>query len=67
MANYGPHQSVCSAQGSRPVKIGHNSISHDARSATRLVRITLLLALAFSALAALAKEQLQTVTQVAAA
>ena len=61
--NYGPHQYLCSPQGSSPVKIKHISISHAARSATRLARVTILLALAFLAGAAQA-QQPQTIEQI---
>ncbi len=56
MANYGPHQSVCSAQGSSPVKIKHISISRALPAACRLARTMLVLALALSAAAALAQQ-----------
>jgi len=35
MANYGPHQYLCSTQGSSPVKIKHSSISRVPRPAKR--------------------------------
>ena len=37
-ANYGPHQYLCSAQGSSPVKIKHTSISRVLRTPGRLAR-----------------------------
>jgi len=61
--NYGPHQYLCSPQGSSPVKIKHISISRAARSATRLARVTILLALAFLAGAAQA-QQPQTIDSI---
>jgi len=63
MANYGPHQYVCSTQGSRPVKIKHISISRALRTSNRLARIVLVLALALSAAAALA-QQSQTIESI---
>ena len=62
-ANYGPHKYVCSAQGSRPVKIKHISISRALRITSRLARTILLLALAISAGAALA-QQPQTIESI---
>ncbi|MGO9637529.1 MAG: POTRA domain-containing protein, partial [Terracidiphilus sp.] len=58
MANYGPHQYVCSAQGSGPVKIMHISIFRALRTANRLACAVLVLALALSAVAALAQQPL---------
>ena len=55
MANYGPHQYVCSEQGYSPVKIMHISISRALRTTSRLARAVLVLALALSAAAALAQ------------
>src|ERR1035441_8627366 len=46
MANFGPHQYVCSALGSRPVKIKHISISRALRTTNRRARTVLVLALA---------------------
>ncbi|MGD0293920.1 MAG: outer membrane protein assembly factor BamA [Terracidiphilus sp.] len=63
MANYGPHQYVCSAQGSRPVKIEHISISRALRITSRLAYTMLVLALALSAAAALA-QQPQTIESI---
>ncbi len=63
MANYGPHQSVCSAQGSRPVKIKHISISRASRTTSRLARTILVLALTLSAAAALT-QQPQTIESI---
>jgi outer membrane protein insertion porin family len=63
MANYGPHQSVCSAQGSRPVTIKHISVSRALRTTSRLARTVLVLALALSAAAALA-QQPQTIESI---
>ena len=62
-ANYGPHQCMCSAQGSRPVKIQHNSITRAMRTTSCLARTMLLLALTFSAGAALA-QQPQTIDSI---
>jgi outer membrane protein insertion porin family len=62
-ANYGPHQCMCSAQGSRPVKIQHNSVFRVLRTTSRLARTMLLVALALSAGAALA-QQPQTVDSI---
>ena len=39
MANYGPHQYLCSTQGSSPVKIKHSSVSRALRTPGRLARI----------------------------
>ncbi len=63
MANFGPHQSVCSAQGSRPVKIKHISVSRALRTASCLARTVLVIALALSAAAALA-QQPQTIESI---
>ena len=63
MANYGPHQYVCSAQGSRPVWIKHIFISRALRTTNRLAHIVLVLALALSAAAALA-QQSQTIESI---
>ncbi len=62
-ANYGPHQYLCSTQGSSPVKIKHSSISRVLRTTSRLARTLILLALALTATAALA-QQAQTVDQI---
>ncbi len=61
--NHGPHQYLCSPQGSSPVKIKHTSISRAARSASRLARLMILLALATIAGAALA-QQPQTIDSI---
>jgi len=53
--NNGTKENLCPPQGSNPVKIQHISISHAMRTAQRLARIVLLLALASSAVAALAQ------------
>jgi outer membrane protein insertion porin family len=63
MANFGPHQYVCSTQGSSPVKIKHISISRALRATNRLARTVLVLALALSAAAALA-QQPQTIESI---
>ena len=53
--NNGTKEYLCPPQGSNPVKIKHTSISRAMRTAKRLARIVLLLALASSAVAALAQ------------
>jgi outer membrane protein insertion porin family len=58
--NHGPHQYLCSPQGSSPVKIKHTSIS---RAAYRLAGMAMLLALALAAVASLA-QQPQTIEQI---
>jgi outer membrane protein insertion porin family len=63
MANYGPHQYVCSAQGTRPVKIKHISIFRALPAASRLARTVLVFALALCAAAALA-QQPQTIESI---
>src|ERR1039458_9542397 len=63
MANYGPHQYVCSAQGYRPVKIKHISVSRALRTTSRIAHVVLVLALALSAAAALA-QQPQTIDSI---
>jgi outer membrane protein insertion porin family len=62
-ANYGPHQCMCSAQGSRPVKIQHNSVFRVLRTTSRLARTMLLVALTLLAGAALA-QQPQTIDSI---
>ena len=59
---HGPHQHLCSPQGSSPVKIKHTSISRNSR-ASRLGRILMILALAVCANAALAQDT-QTIQQI---
>jgi outer membrane protein insertion porin family len=54
-ANYGPEPYLCSAQGFSPVKSKHTRISAAKRIASRMARMMLLLALAFTAVAALAQ------------
>src|ERR1035437_5592718 len=63
MANYGPHQYVCSAQGCRPVKIKHISVTRLLRTTSRMARTMLMLLLALSAVAALA-QQPQTIDSI---
>jgi outer membrane protein insertion porin family len=63
MANYGPHQYFCSPHGSSPVKAKHIPMSSALRAARRLTGMTLLLALALAAGAALA-QQPQTIDQI---
>ena len=59
--NFGPHQYLCSPQGPGPVKIKHSCIARAPRTASRrpgvnlAARMTILLALAFTAAAALAQ------------
>ncbi len=62
-ANYGPQQYLCSAQGFSPVKIRHESVSRALRTTSLLARTMLLLALIFSACAALA-QQPQTIDSI---
>jgi len=50
MANYGPHQYLCSKQGSGPVKIKHTSISRVLRTPGRLARIAQLLGVSLALL-----------------
>ena len=61
--NHGPHQYLCSPQGSSPVKIKDTSISRVLRISSRLARIVLTLALAVTAGAALA-QQPQTIDSI---
>ena len=68
---YGPHQQLCSPQGSSPVKIKHTSIfrtmrteSPVARLGSRLCRVLLLVTLAFSVATAMAQDSPQTITQI---
>ena len=61
--NYGPHQYMCSPQGSSPVKIKHTSIFRAGCALSRLWFVLALFALAFSAGAALA-QQSQTIEQI---
>ena len=57
--NHGPHQFLCSPQGSSPVKIKHASIFRTlriaAQTASRMARLSLLMVMAISAVAALAQ------------
>jgi outer membrane protein insertion porin family len=55
-ANYGPHQNLCSTQGSSPVKIKHTSIYRVLRTSGRLARIVSLLMVVISAGTALAQQ-----------
>jgi outer membrane protein insertion porin family len=52
---HGPHQYLCSPQGSSPVKIRHTSIARNLRISARLARLALLLVLAVSAVSAMAQ------------
>jgi outer membrane protein insertion porin family len=61
-ANYGPHQYLCSTQGSCPVKTKHALISRIVRT-SRLLRCGLILALLAAAGAALA-QQSQTIDSI---
>jgi len=62
-ANYGPHQFLCSARGSGPVKIKHDSITRALRATSRMARTMLLVALTLAAGAALA-QQPQTIDSI---
>ncbi len=61
--NYGPHQYLCSPQGSSPVKIKHTSVSHTLRTASRLARMAIVVMLVLVAGAALAQTP-QTIDQI---
>jgi len=61
--NYGPHQYLCSTQGSRPVKIKHIDISRVWRTTSRLACTMILLTLALTAGVALA-QQPQTIDSI---
>jgi outer membrane protein insertion porin family len=76
---YGPHQHLCSPQGSSPVKIKHTFISRTERAVSRVShpalrpvpslaswfgRVLLILALAVCAATALAQESAQTINQI---
>ena len=61
--NYGPHQYMCSPQGSSPVKIKHTSICRTFRPSSRLARVAMLLVLTLIAGAAVA-QQPQTIDQI---
>jgi len=50
LANYGPHQYLCSTPGSRPAKIRHFSISRVSLAPGRLVSLVLLFVLGFAPL-----------------
>jgi len=69
MANYAPHQYVCSPHGSSPVKTKHICIARAPRTVSwltgmsRLVAMALLLVLAFSTCSALAQQQ-ETIDQI---
>ncbi len=56
MANYGPHQFLCSTQGSSPVKIKHTSISRVLCTPGRLARMALAVALLATAGTAAAQQ-----------
>jgi len=60
---YGPHQYLCSTQGSRPVKTKHIDISRAWRTTSRLACTMILLTLALTAGAALA-QQPQTIDSI---
>ncbi len=53
---FGPHQYLCSPQGSSPVKIKHDSISRNLRISSVLARLALALLLVLSAGTALAQQ-----------
>jgi outer membrane protein insertion porin family len=61
--NYGSKENLCLPQGPNPVKIQHPSLCHAMRTARRLARIVLLLALACSAVAAMAQSA-DTIAQI---
>ncbi len=61
--NHGPHQFLCSPQGSSPVKIKHASIFRSLRISALLAKLSLLVLLAFSVGAALAQTP-QTIDQI---
>ncbi len=63
MANYGPHQFLCSTQGSSPVKIKHTSISRVPCTSGRLARIALAVVLLATAGMAVA-QQSQTIDSI---
>ena len=63
MPNYGPHQYLCSPQGSSPVKIKHASISRLCRAASRRACALLLVFLAFAAVTAVAQTS-ETIDQI---
>ena len=56
MVNYGPHQNVCSTQGSGPVKIKHNPVTRALRTTSRMARTMTLIALMLAAGAAVAQQ-----------
>jgi outer membrane protein insertion porin family len=60
---HGPHQYLCSPQGSSPVKTKHTSVSSAKRIASCLARMTMLVVLALAAGSALA-QQPQTIDQI---
>ena len=61
MANYGPHQYVCLAQGSGPVKIQRKSLYRTLRIKCRMACVILLLALSAAAVLA---QQPQTIESI---
>ena len=63
MANFGPLQYLCSAQGSSPVKNRRTSVTHALRAASRAARMMVLGALMLTADAALA-QQSQTIDSI---
>ncbi len=63
IANEGPYQNLCSAQGHGPVKIKHTSSHRGERGRGRLARLAVLLLLAVAAGAALAQPA-QTIEQI---
>jgi outer membrane protein insertion porin family len=62
-ANYGPHQYLCSAPGSSPVKSEPTSVTRALRTTSRLARTILLVALMLASGAALA-QQPQTIESI---
>jgi outer membrane protein insertion porin family len=59
----GSHQYSCSPQGPGPVKIKHTSVSRIQRNASRLARLFVVLALAITAVSAVAQSS-QTIEQI---
>jgi outer membrane protein insertion porin family len=59
-ANYGPHQYLCSSQGSSPVKIKHTSVSRALRAASRAALVFTLALVPVGAMA----QQSQTIEQI---
>ncbi|MGD0829587.1 MAG: outer membrane protein assembly factor BamA [Terracidiphilus sp.] len=64
MANYGPQQYSCSAQGNSLVGNKRNSVTHALRTASRLTRTMILVALMFTAGAAALAQTPQTIESI---